>query len=30
MEQGFAMEMIGMIQKESFSMIQRPIVWQKG
>jgi hypothetical protein len=30
MEQSFAMEMIGMIQKESFSMIQRPIVWQKG
>lgn len=27
MEQDFAMEMIGMIQKESFSMIQRPVVW---
>jgi hypothetical protein len=29
MEQDFAMDMIGMIQKDSFSMNQRPIVWQQ-
>ena len=30
MEQDFAVEMIGMIQKDSFTMHQRPIVWQQG
>jgi hypothetical protein len=30
MEQDFAMEMIGMIEKDSFSMHQRPIIWQQG
>ena len=29
MEQDFAGEMIGMIAKDSFSMIQRPILWQQ-
>ena len=28
MQQDFAGAMIGMIDKDSFSMIQRPIVWQ--
>lgn len=29
MEQDFAMEMIAMIKEDSFSMHQRPIVWQQ-
>lgn len=29
MEQEFAGEMIGMIEKDSFSMHQRPILWQQ-